>query len=149
MVYLLVAVFGFFYTAQNLRINSNTSEMFDEKLPFRQIRDNYKEVFPLTEDNFVIVVSGLVPELVLSVADSISRDLKKQPELFESVYQPTGEEFFKKNQLLYLDSTTLAGLSEKVLKARPMISFINEHYSLKGLFSFLGLNTKWYQLVDL
>ncbi len=143
MVYLVAAVFGFFYTAQNLRINSNTSEMFDEKLPFRQIRDHYKEAFPLTEDNFVIVVSGPVPELVLTIADSISRDLKKQPELFESVYQPTGEKFFKKNQLLYLDSTTLAGLSEKVLKARPMISFINEHYSLKGLFSFLGLMVRF------
>ena len=51
------------------------------------------------------MVSGLVPELVLSVADSISRDLKKQPELFESVYQPTGEEFFKKLLNGELDDT--------------------------------------------
>lgn len=143
ITYLVVAVLGFFYTANNLGINSNTSEMFDDSLPFRQIRDHYKQTFPITEDNFVVVVSGPVPELVRSISDSIANDLKKRPEFFNSVYQPTGEEFFKKNQLLFLDSTELSDLSKKMLKARPMLSFITENYSLKGLFSFLGLMVRF------
>jgi len=88
-------------------------------------------------------VSGPVPELVSSISDSVASDLKKQPEFFEKVYQPTGESFFKKNQLLFLDSTALADLSEKASKARPMMAFMAENYHLKGLFSFLGLMVRF------
>ena len=138
-----IAIWGGFYTAYNLGVNSNTSEMFDDKLPFRQIRNHYKQTFPITEDNLVVVVSGSVPELVRSVSDSIANELKKKSEFFYSVYQPTQEEFFKKHQLLFLDSAELSDLAQKVLKARPMMSFISDNYSLKGLFSFLGLMVRF------
>lgn len=135
----LLAVLSFFYTAQNLGVNSNTAEMFDQELPFRQIRDQYKETFPATEDNFVVVVSGPVPELVTSAADSIAKQFGSRKDLFESVFQPAGEPFMKNNQLLYLDTSDLNELSEKLVKARPMMSFLSDNYSLQGLFSFLGL----------
>ena len=61
MVYLVAAVFGFFYTAQNLRINSNTSEMFDEKLPFRQIRDHADTSLAAAD---VIILKKTAPLLV-------------------------------------------------------------------------------------
>ena len=121
----LLAIVGFFYTTANLGVNSDTSEMFDEDLAFRQLRDQYKQAFPDTEDNIVVVVSGEVPELVASVADSLAENFKKREDLFESVFQPTGESFLKQHQLLFLDTTTLAGLSQKLRRAKPMISFLN------------------------
>ncbi len=138
-----LAVFGFFYTTSNLGVNSNTAEMFDEQLPFRQLRDQYKQIFPATEDNMVIVVSGEVPEMVASTADSLAEEFKSREDLYQSVFQPTGEDFFKKHQLMYLDTTTLIQLSEQLIKARPMMAFLSENYSLKGLFSFLGLMIRY------
>ena len=139
----LLGVAAFFYTAGNLGVNSNTAEMFDENLPFRQVRDQYNEAFPETEDNFVVVVSGPVPELVASVADTVASRFRDRTDLFESVFQPTGEPFFKNNQLLYLDTADLKQLSGQLVKAKSMMSFLSENYSLKGLFSFLGLMIRY------
>jgi hopanoid biosynthesis associated RND transporter like protein HpnN len=142
-VFSFLAILGALYTAQNLGVNSDTSAMFDERLSFRQIRENYKNTFPKTEDNMVVVVSGTVPELVNSVADSIATELRQRPDLFEAVFQPTGEPFMKQNQLLYLDTADLTALTANLVKAKPMMSFLSEHYSLKGLFSFLGLMVRY------
>ena len=139
----VLAILGFFYTAQNLGVNSDTSDMFDEQLNFRKIRNQYKESFPQTEDNMVVVVSGAVPEMVRSVADSIAAQLRSQPDLFEAVFQPTGESFLKQNQLLFLDTTEINKLSDQLTKAKPMMSFLSENYSVKGLFSFLGLMVRF------
>ena len=141
--FLIITVLCFFYTVQNLGVNSKTSELFDEDLPFRQVMKQYKGLFPDTEDNIVIVVSGEVPEFVINISDSVAKDLSGRPDLFESVFQPTGEEFFKRNRLLYLDTTGLGTLTDKVVKAKPMISFMAENYNLQGLFSFLGLMTRF------
>ena len=142
-VFTLLAILGALYTAQNLGVNSDTSAMFDERLTFRQIRESYQNTFPQSEDNIVVVVSGTVPELVNSVADSIAAELRKRPDLFEAVFQPTGEPFMKQNQLLYLDTADLTALKANLVKAKPMMSFLTEHYSLKGLFSFLGLMVRY------
>lgn len=139
----ILAVIGFNYTTRNLGVNSDTSAMFDQKLPFRQIREAYKHTFPQTEDNMVLVISGTVPELVSSVADSISQALRLKPDLFEAVFQPIGEPFMKQNQLLYLDTAQIGTLANNLVKAKPMMSFLTEHYSLKGLFSFLGLMVRF------
>lgn len=141
--YFLLAILGGFYTVNNLGINSDTSEMFDDQLLFRKLREHYKQTFPQTEDNFVIVVNGEAPEIVSFVADSIAGNMKQQEHLFEWIYQPTGEDFFKKNQLLFLDSTALLDLSIEMHRSRTMMSFMAENYSLKGLFSFLGLMVRF------
>jgi hopanoid biosynthesis associated RND transporter like protein HpnN len=143
ITFLVLAVLGFYYTSQNLGVNSNTSEMFDENLAFRHAQDHFKELFQLAEDNFVIVVSGPVPELVTEVADSITRQLQAHPDLFSSVFQPTGDSFFKQNQLLFLDTASLSNVVDQIAKARPMMSFMSENYSLKGIFAFLGLTTRY------
>ena len=141
--YLVLAVAGWFYTKQNLGINSNTSQMFDDDLPFRTTRDHIKKSFPVIEDNIVVVVSGTTPELVGSVADSITSQLNQYPEVFQSIYQPTRDEFIKRNQLLFLDSTDLEQLSGRVLQSKPLLGFLSNNYNLKGLFSFLGLTMRY------
>ena len=142
-LYLVLATAGGYYTQQNLGINSNTSQMFDDELPFRITRDHIRSSFPIIEDNMVVVVSGQTPELVSNVSDSITWRLKQHLEVFESIYQPTRDEFIKKNQLLFLDSTGLQDLSAQVGKSRPMLTFLGNNYSLKGLFSFLGLTMRF------
>ena len=141
--YMVLAAAGGYYTTQNLGINSNTSQMFDEDLPFRITRDHIKKSFPIIEDNIVVVVSGAVPELVGSISDSITSHLNQYPEAFESIHQPTRDEFIRRNQLLFLDSGNLEDLSRQVLQSKPMLTFLSNHYSLKGLFSFLGLTMRF------
>jgi len=141
--FLLAGVVSAYYTSNHLGINSNTAEMFDSQLGFRKNMDRYKEQFPLAEDNFMVVVSGAVPEIALAIADSITNQLKSRPDLFVSVFQPVDHPFFRKNQLLFLDSASLGTLSQQAIKAKPMMTFLSGNYSLKGLFSFLGLMIRY------
>ena len=140
--YTVLAVGGWFYTSQTLGVNSDTSEMFDDDLPFRTTRNHLKQSFPVIEDNFVVVVSGRAPELVGSISDSIAFQLQQQS-MFESIHQPTRNDFIKSNGLLFMDTVALEQLSEKVSRSKPMLSFLANNYSLKGLFSFLGLTMRF------
>ncbi|GJM28502.1 MAG: RND transporter [Cyclobacteriaceae bacterium] len=149
MVFFILATLGMFYVSRHLGVNSNTAEMFDESLEFRKSRDRYKELFPFSEDNIVIVVSGSLPELISATADSIAERLQLHPDIFASVFQPAGDPYLKKNQLLFLDTAALSKVAVQVAKARPMMSFMSENYSLRGLFSFLGLMTRFSSPVQL
>jgi uncharacterized membrane protein YdfJ with MMPL/SSD domain len=52
----------FIYAADNLTINTNTTDMLSEELPFRQHYTAYKEAFPQDSDLITIVVEAVTPD---------------------------------------------------------------------------------------
>ncbi|MEO1052010.1 MAG: MMPL family transporter [Bacteroidota bacterium] len=135
--YVIMAALAAYYTINHIGVNSNTAEMFDSELPFRKTRDQYKATFPLTEDNFIIFVDHPTPEMAAAVADSIVEQLRAEPEYFEDIYLPGADEFFKKNQLLFLDTTALQSLSRKLLGAQPLLFNLSQDHSIRGLMSIM------------
>ena len=52
----------FIYTADNLTINTNTTDMLSKELPFRQHYIAYKEAFPQDSDLITVVVEAATPD---------------------------------------------------------------------------------------
>ena len=126
-----------FYTATTLGFNTETTDMIDEALPFRQAAKAYDRAFPQFSDNLVVVIEGDTPGLAEDGAEALARGLEDQPGVFETVYRPGGDPFFTRNGLLYLDLDALGELADNLAGVQPLIGKLIEDTSLRGLFTIL------------
>jgi uncharacterized protein len=139
ILYTIISVFAIHYAVQNLGINSNTAEMFDPDLEFRQNQDHFNELFPLTKNNLVIVIEGETPEVTDISALELYSEIKKDTLHFSNVYLPGAGDFFKQNQFLFLNTDELENLSARLSRSNVFLSLLAQNNSMRGLFSLLDL----------
>ncbi len=139
ILYTIISVFAIHYAVQNLGINSNTAEMFDPDLEFRQNQDHFNELFPLTKNNLVIVIEGETPEVTDISALELYSEFKKDTLHFSNVYLPGAGDFFKQNQFLFLNTDELENLSARLSRSNVFLSLLAQNNSMRGLFSLLDL----------
>ncbi len=133
------AVAGLAYAATHLSMDTNTTDMLAEDLPFRKAFDEYKAAFPQFSDNIVIVIDGNNPDVVADASAQMAARLRTEPELFPYVFDPRNDPFFIRNGLLYLDEDELAQLSDRLAQAQPLIGTLAKDTNLRGFFDVLGL----------
>ena len=125
------------FTASNLGINTDTTDMIDETLPFRQAIKDYDRAFPLSIDTLVVVIDGETPDLAEDAATRLAVRLRRDDAIFKTVYQPGGDPFFATNGLLYLDTEALGDLADNLAEVQPLIGKLSVDPSLRGLFGVL------------
>ncbi len=135
------------YTINNLGVNTNTSEMLSQDLPFQKNRQRIEAAFPQDENGLIFVVEAQTPEETSQAAQQLATRLQSQSTYFDSVYIPTENDFFKQQALLYLETDELESLATKLTKAQPFIGHLAQNYHLQGLFSII--NTALNQQNDL
>lgn len=129
----------FSYTTENLSINTNTTDMLSEELPFRQHYIEFKDAFPQTSDLMTIVVEAETPDRADAAALILAARLRDAPKTIERVYDFAGEPFFRQNGLLYSDVGELETLADRLSQAQGLLGSLNEDPSLRGLTHVLGL----------
>lgn len=122
------------YTSANLGINTDTEDMLDSDLPFRRAAREFNEVFPVLNDQIVIVVEAASGGAAASAADELARRLRGHPEIVQSVFQPGGGDWFATHGLLYLDEDALWSLDERLTEAAPLLGILAADPGLRGLF---------------
>lgn len=127
------------YLKQNFRINTDLNGMISEKLHFRKLEKDFSQSFPQLSDTIVVVLNADTPESAVSARKRMAEQMRKEKEIFRTVYEPTGGYFFEKNGLLYLDTEELEELADKLANAQPLLAFLSKDMSLRGLFSVLGM----------
>ena len=125
------------YAANTLGINTDTADMIDDDLPFRQAVKDYDRAFPHFGDTLLVVIDGETPDLAEDAAVALARRLARDETTFKSVYRPGGGEFFTRNGLLYLDIDALAALADNLAEVQPLIGKLAGDASLRGLFAVL------------
>jgi hopanoid biosynthesis associated RND transporter like protein HpnN len=126
-----------FYCADNFRINTDLSGMISDKLHFRQLEKELFRTFPDLTDTIVVVINAEDSDKAISARDILSDRIRKDKDLFKSIYVPGGGSFFEKNGLLYLDVEELEKLSEHLAEAQPLMGLLSRDFSLRGLFGVL------------
>lgn len=139
ILYTIISVFAIHYTIQNLGINSNTAEMFDPDLEFRQNQDHFNELFPLTKNNLVIVIEGDTPEITDISALELYSEFKRDTLHFNNAYLPGAGDYFKQNQFLFLNTEELENLSARLSRSNVFLSLLAQNNSMRGLFSLIDL----------
>lgn len=127
-----------YYSLDHFRINTDVSGMISEKLRFRKLENDFTRAFPQLSDAIVVVIDAETPELATDARVRLVKGLREEKALFKDVYEPGGGVFFEKNGLLYLSGEELQDVADKITVAQPLIGFLSEDLSLRGLFSVLG-----------
>lgn len=127
------------YTAANLRIDTDTTDMISEEVVFRQNQTAFKRDFPAFSDTIVAVIDSDTPERSENAARRLADALKTDREHFSRVDLPGSSSFFEQNGLLYLDMATLAKLSDRLAEAQPLLAALADDPNLRGLAGFITL----------
>ncbi len=126
------------YTLRHLAINTDTAEMLSEKLPWRITYSAYKKDFPYFSDTIVIVIDGATPDIASDAAAILARRLRETESLVSSVFYPSGDEFLRRHQLLYVDNDRLEELTDKLSEAQPFLARLSQNRSSASLFQLLN-----------
>ncbi len=135
---LFTAVAGW-YVAANLAISTRTTDMLSAELQFRKDALLIDRLFPQHVDNIVVVVDGATPDQADDAADALTRRLRLRPDLFAVVFDPAGDDYFRRNGLLYLDADELSELIDRLAGAQAFLGRLWRDPSLRGLFAVIGL----------
>src|SRR3954454_22523412 len=92
------------YAARHFAINTDINTLISQELPWRQRELAFEKAFPQHLRSILVVVDAPTPELTTQATSALVERLQDNDnkELFESVAQPGGGEFFRKNGLLFL-----------------------------------------------
>ncbi|MGR8930227.1 MAG: MMPL family transporter [Gammaproteobacteria bacterium] len=127
------------YTIENLGMNTNTSDLLSQDLPFIKVRAKLDKAFPDDARAIIVVVESPTPEQTAMAAQSVQKRLNGETSLFESAYIPTDNAFYRREGFLYLSLDELEDLSSKLVDAQPFIGYLSEHYHFAGLMEIIGL----------
>lgn len=127
------------YAVRHLGMNTETASLISSDLPFRQTEIAFDRLFPQSVDLLVIVIDGASPELADHAAQTLAQRLAERRDLFTTVRQPGGGDFFKRNGALFLSIAEVQDLADHLIQAQPLIGSLAADPSLRGLFEALGL----------
>ena len=123
--------------ASGLGINSSEADVFSKDLRVMQQRAEYFANFPELRDPIVVVVDARTPDLAHDSVNKLAQRLREEPALFPSVFQPHGGKFFDEHGLLYLSTSELQDMVDRLSLAQPFLSRLSRDQSIGGLFTLL------------
>lgn len=133
----LAAAGTLYYTVHHIRINTSTSDMLSEKLPWRQTYIQYKKAFPQYSDNIVVVIDGATADEARDAAARLAGGIAARNDVFEYLFAPQTNEFLRKNGLIYLDHEEVEDLADNLARVQPFLARLASDQSLHGLFALL------------
>lgn len=131
--------FSLYYTVENIKINTDTTNILSPDLPFQQDRQRLLQAFPQDDQAILVVVDAKTPEQTTKALSYLSEQFRHERRQIESVYIPGEGPYFDKNGLLYLDPADIKKLAAQLTEAQPFIGTLSVDNSLKGLFSIIEL----------
>jgi hypothetical protein len=135
----LLAIFGVWYAAAHLRINTDTDQMFAASLPWRQRAELFKSYFPQFRDLLVAVIDAKEPEEAEDTAAALAEKLEQDSEHLLSVRRPDASPFLKQEGMLFLDAPKLESLLDRTIDAQPFLGELALDPSARGVFKSLSL----------
>ncbi|MCH8862300.1 MAG: MMPL family transporter [Proteobacteria bacterium] len=135
----LITIALAYYTWTHLSINTDTDQMIDPNLPFRQVYEKFNQTFPQLANSFLMVVDAATPEEADAVARHLVAELHGRDELVMNAYAPGTGDFFDRHGFLYLDLDELYRLTDSLADAEPVLAGLAQDTSLRGLSDVLVL----------
>ncbi|MGB8273947.1 MAG: MMPL family transporter [Alphaproteobacteria bacterium] len=128
-----------YYAATNLSISTDSNALISHDLPFRKTFLDFDRSFPMLGDNLVILVDAATPDEADDGAFKLAERLKAEPDLFNFVFYPPSDPFFRRNGFLLLSLKELQETSDELADAQPLLSKLAADMTLRGLFDVLSL----------
>jgi uncharacterized protein len=127
------------YSARHFAINTDVNKLISRELDWRQREAEFEKAFPGHFGSTLVVIDAPTAEYASRAAAELGTRLKAQPQLFPSVNDIAGGEFFARNGLLYRPTEDVASFAKGLGQAAPLVGTLVGDPSLRGLTRTLSL----------
>lgn len=131
VLFILICAASLHFTINNLGVNTDTSTLLSQDLPFQKNRARWEQAFPQDAASILLVVESPTAEQTSLAANELAKRLTANAQLFEYVYIPDDNTFLKQQGLLYLELDKLDDLATKLADAQPFIGYLSKNYHYK------------------
>ena len=135
----LSAIAGGVIGKSRLNVNTDTSLMFPETLPWRAAQLEFNKDFPQFTDLIVGVIDAKIPEEADATAAALRAALKDDTRHFIEIRRPDAVPYLQKEGLLLLDKAQLQSTLDTIITAQPFLAELSADPSARGIFNALGL----------
>lgn len=137
-----------FYAVNHLGFQSDTRALLSPDLPFRQEEERYRRQFPMNDADLLLAVEAPTPEQAQAAAADLSRSLREHTDAVTDVRHLRGGSYFERNAFLFLETGELADLSQRLIRAQPLLGQLAGDPTVRGLFNLLVLIDRSDRLTD-
>lgn len=153
-LFLVIAIVGAtaaagWYAASNLKVNTDTSAMLSPSLDFQVRAKELREAFPEIKNDIAVIVRAPTLDEAEAFTAALRERAGARPEIFESVFAPSADPFFRDNGLLYLDTDELEQRLTQLSKAAGLIETLIKAPTAGQLFATLAENDALAERSDL
>jgi hopanoid biosynthesis associated RND transporter like protein HpnN len=138
-VSVLIGIAASVYAERNFAINTDINTLISQKLPWRQREIAFEKAFPQHLQSILAVIEAPTPELTSQATALLFEKLASNKDAFQSVTQPGGGEFFRRNGLLFLPTAETEKIAGQLTQAEPLIAQLATDPSLRGLVEVLQM----------
>jgi hopanoid biosynthesis associated RND transporter like protein HpnN len=139
LIAVLSVIAGAVIGKSRLDVNTDTSLMFPETLPWRAEQIQFDADFPQFTDLIVAVVDGRIPEEADATAAALQAALKDDHRHFIEITRPDAVPYLRQEGLLLLDKPDLQSTLDTIISAQPFLAELSADPSARGIFKALGL----------
>jgi hopanoid biosynthesis associated RND transporter like protein HpnN len=132
-----LSVLALFACMRFLGMSTNTVDMIDPDVPFRQHAKAFNAAFPQLDKTIVAIVDAPTPERAAEAAERL-RAKVAELDTVRDVYAP-GTGFLRTHGLLYLETPELTRLIDRLADAEPLLATLARQPDLGGLAEILNL----------
>lgn len=122
-----------------LAIDTDVDKLIARDLPWRRAAAALDRDFPQNANLLAIVIDGATPDQAADAADLLAARLRARPALFHDVREPGGDEFIRRNGLLFLPVHQVQKFTDDMIAAQPLIGTLAADPNLRGVFTALDL----------
>lgn len=127
------------YTVNNLGISTNTEDMIDNKLEWRQDFIALRTQFPQHYRAIAIVIDAQTEALAQAALSDLDQRLAANSERITDRFSATVSPPLAGRELLLLDENDLLQIADDLAIAQPFFGKLRQQYSLTELFDLLTL----------
>lgn len=135
----LIVLASIHYTANNLGVHTDTTEMLSEELPFRINHERYKLEFPQYTDTMILTLDAQTPEQSYAAAKRLTTVLQADTAHIHDAYFSSADPFLESNGLLYKSIPELENITDRLAAAQPLVARIAGDPTL---YTFVGVLTE-------
>ena len=134
---IVAAALALVYTIKEIRIDTSTTDLVAQDLPFLEHARAYKKAFQGDALPIVVVIEGETPEAASRVATLLGEKLAADKAYFKRHYDALADPFLRTNGLLLMKEEQLWDVSDRIALLHPILARLARDATLGGLLSTL------------
>ena len=143
------AIIGGWYAVNNLKVNTDTTQMLDTSLAFQKREQAIRAAFPQIKNELSIIVRAPTRDEADGYASALAEKLATHNETVTSVFSAADHPFFQDNGLLFLSERELEERMTGLTRGAGLIEKLIRDPGIDTLFSTLADNDGLVEKSDL